>query len=65
MTITIVYDPWKKCFVATGTDRTADGTELSKSMDIESSKDMTVYRLYDILLDDLSEMYLDMKSPLM
>ena len=67
MKITIVYDGQKKCFVATGTDTAEDGTKLSKSMDIESSEAvrMTVWRLYVALLDDLSEMYLDMKSPLM
>lgn len=65
MKITITYDGRKKCFVAIGTDTADDGTKLSKSMDIENPKEMSVYRLYDVFCDDLSEMYLDMKSPLM
>lgn len=65
MKITIFYDGKKKCFIATGTDTAEDGTRLSKSMDIESPKDMTIWRLYDVLIDDLSQIYLDMKSPLM
>ena len=65
MKITIVCDKQRKCFVATGTCTADDGAELSKSMDIEYPEEMTLDRLYSILCDDLSEMYLDMKSPLM
>ena len=65
MKITIVYDEQRKCFVAVGTCTADDGTELSNRMDIEYPDEMTVERLYSILCDDLSERYLDMKSPLM